>query len=162
MSVSSQTPFFVVAEVGKVVSLVPAPPEVTLIEGFVDPEPDGSLLPIACPISCIGFDPIAKACLAVLRPQSFRTAFSLAARAGTRFIKEAHDCSWHETDLPRCPQFGRYRGESGHGGYERRLPSLTQNGHRRCFSMEQRPVLFWIEFFVNLSNITLVRSKGAS
>ena len=45
--------FFVVAEVGKVVSLVPAPPEVTLIEGFVDPEPDGSLLPIACPISCI-------------------------------------------------------------------------------------------------------------
>jgi hypothetical protein len=20
---------------------------------------------------------------------------------------------WHETDLPRCPQFGRYRGESG-------------------------------------------------
>lgn len=46
-------PFFVVAEVGKVVSLVPAPPEVTLIEGFVDPEPDGSLLPIACPISCI-------------------------------------------------------------------------------------------------------------
>jgi hypothetical protein len=53
MSVSSQPPVFVVAEVGKVVSLVPAPPEVTLIEGFVDPEPDGSLLPIACPISCI-------------------------------------------------------------------------------------------------------------
>jgi len=35
---------------------------------------------------------------------------------------------WHETDLPRCPQFGRYRGESGHGGYERRLPSLTPSG----------------------------------
>jgi hypothetical protein len=34
--------------------------------------------------------------------------------------------SWHETDLPRCPQFCRYRGESGHGGRERRLPSLTQ------------------------------------
>src|SRR6266850_7125168 len=33
--------------------------------------------------------------------------------------------TWHETDLPRCPQFGSYRGESGHGGYERRLPSLT-------------------------------------
>jgi hypothetical protein len=29
------------------------PPEVTLIEGFVDPEADGSLLPIARPISCI-------------------------------------------------------------------------------------------------------------
>jgi hypothetical protein len=32
---------------------------------------------------------------------------------------------WYETDLPRCPQFGRYRGESGRGGYERRLPKLT-------------------------------------
>ena len=38
---------------------------------------------------------------------------------------------WHEPDLPRCPQFGRYRGESGHGGYERRLPTLTQLRHRR-------------------------------
>jgi len=28
-------------------------------------------------------------------------------------------------DHQRCPQFGRYRGDSGHGGYERRLPSLT-------------------------------------
>ena len=37
--------------------------------------------------------------------------------------------TWHETDLPRCPQFGRYRGESGHGGYERRLPSLTHKRH---------------------------------
>jgi hypothetical protein len=36
---------------------------------------------------------------------------------------------WHETDLPRCPKFGRYREESGHGGYERRLPSLTQTGN---------------------------------
>src|ERR1700722_10751274 len=35
----------------------------------------------------------------------------------------------HKTDLPRCPQFGRYRGESGHGGYERRLPSWTHFGH---------------------------------
>ncbi len=32
---------------------------------------------------------------------------------------------WHEPDHQRCPQFGRYRGDSGHGGYERRLPSLT-------------------------------------
>jgi hypothetical protein len=38
---------------------------------------------------------------------------------------------WHETDLPRCPQFGRYREESGHGGYERRLPSLTRFRHGR-------------------------------
>jgi hypothetical protein len=30
--------------------------------------------------------------------------------------------SLHETDLPRCPQFGRYRGESGHGGYPAWLP----------------------------------------
>jgi hypothetical protein len=29
--------------------------------------------------------------------------------------------------MARCPQFGRYRGESGHGGYERRLPSLTHS-----------------------------------
>jgi hypothetical protein len=36
--------------------------------------------------------------------------------------------TWHETDLPRCPQFSSYRGESGHGGYERRLPSLTRSG----------------------------------
>ena len=36
---------------------------------------------------------------------------------------------WHETDLQRCPQFGRYRGESGHGGYERRLPKLTHKRH---------------------------------
>jgi hypothetical protein len=35
---------------------------------------------------------------------------------------------WHKTDLPRCPRFGRYRGESGHGGYQRRLPSLTRSG----------------------------------
>ena len=33
---------------------------------------------------------------------------------------------WHETDMARSPQFGRYRGESGHGGCERRLPSLTR------------------------------------
>ena len=38
---------------------------------------------------------------------------------------------WHETDLSRCPQFGRYRGESGHGGCERRLPSLTQGDIQR-------------------------------
>jgi hypothetical protein len=31
---------------------------------------------------------------------------------------------------PRCPQFGRYQGESGHGGYERRLPFLTHQRHR--------------------------------
>jgi hypothetical protein len=36
-----------------------------------------------------------------------------------------HVRSWHETDLSRCPQFGRYRRDSGHGGYEHRLPSLT-------------------------------------
>jgi hypothetical protein len=40
----------------------------------------------------------------------------------------------HETDLPRCPQFGRYREESGHGGYERRLPSLTRSGLERPLS----------------------------
>jgi hypothetical protein len=31
----------------------------------------------------------------------------------------------HEADLSRCPQFCRYRVESGHGDCERRLPSLT-------------------------------------
>ena len=36
---------------------------------------------------------------------------------------------WHQTDLPRYPQFGRYRGGSGHGGCERRLPKLTHSGH---------------------------------
>jgi hypothetical protein len=35
---------------------------------------------------------------------------------------------WHETDLQRCPQFGRYREESGHGRCERQLPSLTHFG----------------------------------
>ena len=42
-----------------------------------------------------------------------------------RIFAVAHFRCWHETDLPRCPQFRRYRGESGHGGFERRLPSLT-------------------------------------
>ena len=27
--------------------------------------------------------------------------------------------------LPRCPQFGRYRGDSGHVGYDRRLLKST-------------------------------------
>jgi hypothetical protein len=31
----------------------------------------------------------------------------------------------HETDLSRCPQFGRYQGDSGQGGYVRRLPKMT-------------------------------------
>jgi hypothetical protein len=35
---------------------------------------------------------------------------------------------WHFSDLTRCPQFGRYRGESRQGDYERRLPSLTLTG----------------------------------
>ena len=29
-------------------------------------------------------------------------------RAGIAVVR-----CWHETDLPRCPQFGRYRGDSG-------------------------------------------------
>jgi hypothetical protein len=29
---------------------------------------------------------------------------------GDEVIKQSADRSWHETDLPRCPQFGRYRG----------------------------------------------------
>jgi hypothetical protein len=44
-------------------------------------------------------------------------------------IQNTDVCCWHETDLPRCPQFGSYRGESGHGGYDRRLPSLTHLRH---------------------------------
>src|ERR1700730_9832596 len=50
---------------------------------------------------------------------------------------------WHETDLPRCPQFGRYRGESGHGGYERRLPSLTRLGHAANSTAAARQRRFW-------------------
>jgi hypothetical protein len=51
-----------------------------------------------------------------------------------------HVRSWDETDLSRCPQFGRYRRDSGHGGYEHRLPSLTQFGNPsasivRCYRL---------------------------
>jgi hypothetical protein len=35
---------------------------------------------------------------------------------------------WHEPDYQGCPRFGRYQEESGQGGYERRLPRLTQRG----------------------------------
>src|ERR1700720_2915557 len=49
----------------------------------------------------------------------------------------------HKTDLPRCPQFGRYRGESGHGGYERRLPSLTRLGHAANSTAAARQRRFW-------------------
>jgi hypothetical protein len=40
--------------------------------------------------------------------------------------------------MPRCPQFGRYRRESGHSGYERRLPSLTRSRHSN-YSAAIRP-----------------------
>src|SRR5258708_34903176 len=40
-------------------------------------------------------------------------------------------CFWHETDLPRCPQFGRDRGESGHNSDIVKPTRLTQSGPRR-------------------------------
>ena len=42
----------------------------------------------------------------------------------------AYVASWHETDIPRCPVFGRYRGYSRHGPkcLEGRL--LTHRRHR--------------------------------
>src|SRR5882724_9105122 len=39
-------------------------------------------------------------------PISIRPEAAIAAPRNVR--------SWHETDLARCPQFGRDRGESGH------------------------------------------------
>jgi hypothetical protein len=60
--------------------------------------------------------------------------------AASFISNQTHDVAcWHETDLPPCPQFGRYRGESGHGGYGRRLPSLTLNRHKRHIPPRRTP-----------------------
>jgi hypothetical protein len=36
---------------------------------------------------------------------------------------------WHEPDHQRCPQFGRYRGESGHGAHSPIRSRMTPSGH---------------------------------
>ncbi len=66
------------------------------------------------------------------RPRANRgvLCFSLRSLPPERTDRDRVDVAlWHEPDLPRCPQFCRYRGESRHGSYERRLPSLTRRRH---------------------------------
>ena len=40
---------------------------------------------------------------------------STARRLNIKLNRSVDFGSWHETDHQRCPQFGRYRGESRHG-----------------------------------------------
>jgi hypothetical protein len=38
---------------------------------------------------------------------------------------------WHQCEVPECPRFGRYQGESGRDADIGFCPSLTRSGHQR-------------------------------
>ena len=38
-------------------------------------------------------------------------------------------CVWHVSDIQECPQFGRFRGASGHGTKRPRSTRMTQSEH---------------------------------
>src|SRR5258708_32009366 len=53
---------------------------------------------------------------------------SLFAAAFNRLLQQNR----HEPDLPRCPQFGRYRGHNGHQTDSPIRSRMTHNGHRNA------------------------------
>jgi len=45
------------------------------------------------------------------------------------FAEPAHVAYWHLADIVDVRYFGRYRGQSGHGGKSRKCRLMTQSGH---------------------------------
>ena len=56
---------------------------------------------------------------------------SAARQPGTQPPQRADFRSWHEPDHQRCPQFARYREETGHGPKDPIRSKLTHLGSRR-------------------------------